>query len=902
MVRRYALVVGVSDYKHPLKPLSKTPKDAEAVATILKQWGNLQDLVLLNKRVSSTQLIEALRRSLLEQADNNDLIIYFTGHGTLVVDPVVGKPKAYLATSDCIITVENKQVIEQRRGVPLDSLNELIEESQLSSLVMLLDSCHSGGFIEGSLVKKTFTAFSTRKDYYLIAACRGFEQAYAKTSEEHSIFTGALLRGLSQANANEDGQVTGDRLFEFIARDLKGSGQEPIRMGYGGLIPLVSYPSQLRAVEPIVNEKGELVCPYQGLHAFTEKQRAFFFGQQRIVQEIRQRLERLPFVPVIGASGSGKSSVVQAELIPQLRGTGWQILEPIKPGLYPLEALRARFEPFFKRSKQEIQQLHQLIESEQNPLPTLVNRLRSTEPDQEKPNQFLLVVDQFEEVFTLCADESDRKRFIDLITGVIEVADARLAVVTTMRVDFLEPCLCYPALHQLIQSQNVLMPMPPLAGVDLRNAIVEPAKRQGYSIEDGLLLKILEDVGKEPGFLPLLEFALTKLWEQRDTQRKRLTLEQYETLKGLAGALNHHAERVYNYRDFERESPTEHRSEKEQEWIQRVFLRLVRTGEAEKDTRQRRAKTELLALAGDDLDDRNILRELIEDDGGLVQGRLLVIVQEQPHSVSWVDLAHEALMESWETFKEWRQQNRELRRLADRVRDNLKLWKTHDCSNEFLMSGGLLIQIQKNGLIFHSYLDYEEQEFYRLSHEHERRKLSYEQEVEEIRKEIRALQKKVIDKEKLVKQTIPSIKKNTSDFAQFNQELEGFLEELQAFDEERNLSYLMAEWLIENDETVVEIISRYIASHTTPQNELYSNIQEVERYITWLYNSLRSMTPRDAELEAPSCLSASLYARAFSFLKQELVPEEISGDALEELHLYLDYLISYFDSLTSESF
>jgi uncharacterized caspase-like protein len=715
MARRYALVVGISDYQSPLKSLSKTTTDAEAVAAMLKQFGDFQDVPLLKGAVTSTKLIQALRTLLLEQAKNNDVLIYFTGHGIPVVDPVIGKPKAYLATSDTIVTLEGKQVIEARRAVPLDSLNDLIQESQLSSLVMLFDSCHSGDFLERSLVEKTFTTFSTHKDYYLITACRGFEQAYAIKREQHSIFTGALLAGLSQTNANDDGQVTGDRLFECIARALKGSGQEPLRVGYGGLITLVSYQAQPKVVEAIVDETGEPICPYQGLQAFTAEQQAFFFGRQRTVEEIRQRLAERPFVPVIGPSGSGKSSVVRAGLMPWLAETGWQILEPIKPGFDPLAALRAVFEPYFKRSKQEIQQLHQLIKTEPNPLPALIDRLSTTtaNSDPERSDRFLVVVDQFEEVFTLCPDEGDRQRFIDLLTGVVELADARLAIVTTMRADFLEPCLRYPVLHELIESQAKYISSP--TGVDLRDAIVRPAQRQGYGIEEGLLLKILEDVGKEPGFLPLLEFALTKLWEQRDTERKSLTLEQYERLGGLTGALNLHAEKVYQYRDFERESPTEQRSELEQEWIKRIFLRLVRTGEAEKDTRQRRPKTELLALAETDLDAQNIVRELIEDDGGLVQGRLLVTGQEPAHSESWVDLAHEALLEGWTRFAEWRKGDREVRRLVDRMEDARREWEQHQRNTDFLLPRGLLVQIEDQGETLHPYLTSALQEFYQLS-------------------------------------------------------------------------------------------------------------------------------------------------------------------------------------------
>jgi site-specific recombinase XerD len=454
MARRYALVVGISEYQSPLKPLSKPANDAEAVAAVLKQGGDFQEVTVLKGAVTNTRLIQALRTLLLEQATQNDVLLYFTGHGVPVVDPVVGKPRAYLATSDTAITLEGKQVIEARRAVPLDSLNDLIQESQLSSLVKLFDSCHSGDFLERSLVEKTFTAFSTHKDYYLITACRGFEQAYAIKREQHSIFTGALLAGLSQANANEDGQVTGDRLFESVARELRGSGQEPLRMGYGGLITLMNHQSQPTRLTAIVNAVGEPICPYQGLQAFTAEQQAFFFGRQRTVEDIRQRLEQQPFVPVIGASGSGKSSVVRAGLMPWLAATGWQILDPIKPGFDPLAALRAVFEPFFPRSSRDIQLLHQLIKTDPDPLPALVKRLSdaTTTVDQEIPERFLLVVDQFEEVFTLCPDEGNRQRFIDMLTQVVNLPDARLAVVITMRADFLEPCLRYYTTHHRHQA------------------------------------------------------------------------------------------------------------------------------------------------------------------------------------------------------------------------------------------------------------------------------------------------------------------------------------------------------------------------------------------------------------------------------------------------------------------
>ena len=165
MARRYALVVGISEYQSPLKPLTKTASDAEAVAAVLNEYGNFQKIMLLKGGVSSKKLISSLRTLLLEQAKNNDVFIYLTGHGIPVFDPVIAEPKAYLATSDAIFTFEGKQVCEARRAVPLDSLNALIQKSQLSSLVMLFDSCHSGDFLERTQVERAFTSFSGRQDY-----------------------------------------------------------------------------------------------------------------------------------------------------------------------------------------------------------------------------------------------------------------------------------------------------------------------------------------------------------------------------------------------------------------------------------------------------------------------------------------------------------------------------------------------------------------------------------------------------------------------------------------------------------------------------------------------------------------------------------------------------------------
>ncbi|MEH2008371.1 nSTAND1 domain-containing NTPase, partial [Nostoc sp.] len=674
---RYALVVGITDYTNQLSNLTKPATDAEAVKQVLKAHGDFEDIKILKGKVSTNELAEALTTLLPQQAVKKEALIYFTGHGITVSDSL-GTEQAYLATSDLTIVTQGKQIIEQTGGISLLSLNNLIAKANLSSLVVLLDCCHSGYFLENNLLKTTLTALNSESDYYFIAACRPFQEAYANKSAQHSIFSTALLAGLSAEKANKHGQVTSVDLFASISAELKGSGQQPIQLGWGSSITLVSYKHETQAETFEVKDE----CPYQGLKAFEAEQKQFFFGRKQVVRKILGKLAQKPFVPIIGPSGSGKSSVVQAGLIPELDRSVWQILPPIKPGFQPLQELRGVLKAFFPGAKKE-RLLWELITQEPNPLPVILEHLTGAE-------KFLLVVDQFEELFTVSVAE-EKQRFIELLTQVVEMTDSRLKVVITMRSDFLEPCLDYPSLNKLIENQLVLMPR--ITGVDLKETITEPAKLQGHSVEERLVLKILEDVGKEPGYLPLMEFALTRLWEKRDQQKHQLTIEQYENFQGLTGALNFHAENVYLYEDYQQDSPTQERNEQEKDWIKKIFLRLVRTGEGEKDTRQRQPKAELLAIASNDQEQQQALSELLDE--GLVKGRLLVAGKDE-QGKAWIDLAHEALIEGWERFTQWRQQDRYLRRLHDKLADALREWLHKEEDEQYLMLRGLLAEVQKN--------------------------------------------------------------------------------------------------------------------------------------------------------------------------------------------------------------
>jgi energy-coupling factor transporter ATP-binding protein EcfA2 len=591
---RYALVIGIAKYGDNFQNLPKAVNDAEQIAKLLREQGrfDVEPLprklvesenrwqVAPDKQLTGKDLGQRLNTFLLEKAEGDEVLIYFAGHGFKALSSA-GRPMGYLATSDC-----NK---DGQNAFSFDDFTWLIKKSRLSSLVVLLDCCYAGSLLETSFIRSSFSVFNSKQDYCLITASRASERA--REDAEGGIFTKAILKGLSQNKADETtGEINVNDLISFISRKLKQSGQEPIYMGGGRSIPLVWYSPQKPVLSPQVSEQ----CPYRGLEAFDKKHAKFFFGRNRVISAIQQKLDGAAFVPIIGASGSGKSSVVRAGLIPQLEKNGWRILDPIKPGIEPLAKLRTAFEPFFQHNR-EMQQLYDLIHNHSDGLRPVMEFLPGSE-------RFLLVIDQFEEVFTLCFKQEERLRFIELLTSCKDTTmlypSSRLAIVTTMRADFIETCLNYESLTLLIQEQAVYMPL--LVGADLEKAIISPANLQGYSLEDGLLGEIMQDVGKEQGFLPLLQFTLTELWEKRDSQKHQLTVEQYEKMGGAIGSLDYYAETIY-----------QRFSEREQKWIKQIFLKLVRIGDDLKDTRQRRPKAKLLAIGGDNVIS-NVLDELVK--------------------------------------------------------------------------------------------------------------------------------------------------------------------------------------------------------------------------------------------------------------------------------------------------
>jgi WD40 repeat protein len=444
----------------------------------------------------------------------------------------------------------------------------------------------------------------------------------------------------------------------------------------------------------------EAVVPYRGLRAFGEEDAGWFFGRDGEIQRLVEKLKISRFLAVLGPSGSGKSSLVRAGLIPRLRGGAlagserWQVLV-LRPGAAPLTALAAQLAKLQRgeamqatvdRLAQDARSLHLSVELGLADRPAV--------------ERVVVVVDQLEEVFTLCHDESQRRQLFVALLYATSAAGGRTVVVVTLRADFYARCAVYPELAQLLAAQQMLVgPMQP-AG--LRQAIEEPTRRAGLTLEEGLSDTILTDAGAEPGALPLLQHALLELWTRR--RGAVLTFEGYRQAGGVHGALAQRAEQIYAELTGE-----------QQQTVRRILLRLTLPGEGAEDTRRRAPRSELASAdagAGGDFDD--VLARLVD-------ARLLTTGRDET-GVEVVDVSHEALVRGWPRLRAWIDADRQGLRVHRRLTDATAEWARLRRDASALYRGVRLGEAQEWAIDHVDDLSQLERDFLKASHTADQRR------------------------------------------------------------------------------------------------------------------------------------------------------------------------------------
>lgn len=420
--------------------------------------------------------------------------------------------------------------------------------------------------------------------------------------------------------------------------------------------------------EPVIAEN-----PYRGLFAFREEDADVFFGRETCTQRLMDMVEHQSHVTLIGASGSGKSSLVYAGLLPRLRRESDWLIISFRPGNNPFKELAKVLIPLLYNDEliriSKIKELMmQFLEAEIE-LGDLIVRILEKDGRAAK---CLLFVDQFEELYT--SDQATYRQFLDQLLKMPSDSDRAGHLLLTMRADFLGKALAYRPFADILH-QGMFM-LAPMNRQELQHAIEEPARKYAVRFEKGLTFRILDALRGEPGSLPLLEFTLTQLWnKQRD---RALTHATYEELGGVEHALAHYAERVYHTL-----------SDWEQQRAQRIFTQLVHPGEGTEDTRRVAMRADISE------NDWPLVMKLIE-------ARLVVTdsiscsdsLRTEALTEEAIEVVHEALLTKWQRLREWIDNDREFRMWQERLRNAMRQWRTSRHDEGALLRGALLAEAE----------------------------------------------------------------------------------------------------------------------------------------------------------------------------------------------------------------
>jgi WD40 repeat protein len=400
-------------------------------------------------------------------------------------------------------------------------------------------------------------------------------------------------------------------------------------------------------------EQRDDICPYRGLQTFDEEHAEFFFGRDADIQRVIEKLKQTRFLAVVGPSGSGKSSLVRAGLLPALRrgvlpdSDTWNF-RVFTPTAHPLTQLAANLLRLYPQEA-----MHKTLDRMGADERTLHLAVSLSLAEAAATEQVVWVVDQFEEVFTLCQDQHEREQFINNLLYAASVPDGRNVILLTLRADFYHKCAAYPELSARIAAQQFLVS---LMGADnLRQAIEEPAWHTGLEFEPGLVGTILDDVESQPGALPLLEHALLELWERR--RGRVLSLEAYRESGGVEGAIAKRADTIYEGFNAE-----------QQEIARRIMLRLTQPGEGTEDTRRRATMSELITRTDESGGVEGVAQALADS-------RLLTTGSDEEPGKQTIEVSHEALIRGWPRLRRWIEEDRAGLRILRRLTEAAREWQ-----------------------------------------------------------------------------------------------------------------------------------------------------------------------------------------------------------------------------------
>jgi hypothetical protein len=611
---QHAFIIGIDAYQH-VSPLHTAVNDAQRLAKILANDHKYRvHEVLLNP--TGTDLKAFLSAMKASVGENDSVLFYFAGHGIALEDEK--GMNGYIVPADARAT-------DGTTLIPMSFLNDCFDALPCRHFLLILDCCFAGsirwattqravGFLPKRIYKERFDRYLLDKAWQVLTSSahdqkafdylKGFGNVRDTEGGKHSPFALALFDALSgKADIvpadGGDGIITATELYLYLRQEVEQ--------------PTYEANSRMRQTPSIFtlpkHDKGEFIFfspnhrlnlpsipkrnPFKGLQSFDEADKELFYGRELVVQKLFEQVTTHALTVVTGASGTGKSSLVKAGLIPLLKEDGYNILPVIRPTQKPLEVWAHLVLP-------------------------------------EKKVKSVLIIDQFEELLTQSSDE-DRLVFIKILRGAILEG---LTVIVTVRSDF-EPQFDMSDWAEWKQGRFIV---PPFTVEELREVIVRPAIQEVLQFDPPAFIDtILNEVVQSPGALPLLSFTLSELYEMYVVSGRNdrlLTESDYRTLGGVIGSLRKKADKIY------KELDTDH-----QDTMRNVMLRMVSIAGGEY-AGKRVFKTDL--VFSDTVETKRIKTVV-----GLMQEARLIVSGTDNEGRAFVEPAHDALVRAWTKLTEW---------------------------------------------------------------------------------------------------------------------------------------------------------------------------------------------------------------------------------------------------------
>jgi len=696
-----AVVIGIDRYGHGISPLRTAVADASAIAQVLAQKHNYTVITLLDERAQLTSLRTLIQESLPQQLSaSSRLLLYFAGHG--IAHNGDNGPEGYLIPQDA-------KSHDLRSYLPMIELHDALTKLPCRHFLAVFDCCFAGAFRWSStraatyvpevMHKERFDRFRKEPAWQVITSAAYNQTAMdvlaLKDNREagpqgaevgcalHSPFAAALLDALGGAADTSppakdgrpagDGVLTATELYLYLRDTVEPLTEENAQRQTPEICALRKHrqgefifltPGHTLNLPP-APELDKKNNPYLGLNAFDIEDADLYYGRQTLTKDLIEFVETHALTVVLGPSGTGKSSLVKAGLLPALQqnrsqtdpsqtdpsqtdpsqtdpSQTWHVLPVMRPGESPLKAL-AQALLSLQAGTTKIRQIESLSAKLYNSPKAIVDSVlawKKANPDK----QLLLVIDQFEEVITLCQQEKVKQQFLELLKLAVSTGERLGSIVITLRSDF-EPQFLDTVLQPYWMASRFMVR--PMGRGDLRQVIEQPAlKRVLYFEPPSLVGQLLDEVVQTPGGLPLLSFTLSELYLrylERRSDNRALTKEDYETLGGVAGSLTQRATQEYE-RLVKRDARYE-------QTVRNIMLRMVSL-EGGELARRRVPEAELVYATKEENQRVQTALDAFVDARLLVRGQTSI-------GEAYVEPAHDALVRGWAQLLRWQRKAQE---------------------------------------------------------------------------------------------------------------------------------------------------------------------------------------------------------------------------------------------------